>query len=269
MFTSSPLLIAGTLFPAGLENRSEQKSFKAGVRYGLETPQTPQTATDSALNWELLVKPCFLLFQSCVCWLPAHCHSSVCSTELWQHQNISNSQLVARLGNTPVTLLRITLWLAGLALPQLSALSQVDTLWQDFMKTARINWQKQRCIGYVVNLLPSRPPSFSPSEPDFPDKESHSQSKKGDRRCQCRFLSCPNHRHRWTCSKHACTAQGFDHVQQKKSFSRAIGMENIAFTCVRQVYILRRRPTRVDKTPQPRDRQLSNVAAVPIATGVD
>ena len=50
MFTSCPLLIAGTLFPAGLENRSEQKSFKAGIRYGLETPQTPQTAKDSALN---------------------------------------------------------------------------------------------------------------------------------------------------------------------------------------------------------------------------
>ena len=47
MFTSCPLLIAGTLFPAGLENRNEQKSFKAGVRYGLETPQT---AKDSALN---------------------------------------------------------------------------------------------------------------------------------------------------------------------------------------------------------------------------
>ena len=50
MFTSCSLLIASTLFPAGLENRSEQKSFKAGVRYGLETPQTPQTAEDSALN---------------------------------------------------------------------------------------------------------------------------------------------------------------------------------------------------------------------------
>ena len=50
MFTSCPLLIDGTLSPAGLENRSEQKSFKAGVRYGLETPQTPQTAKDSALN---------------------------------------------------------------------------------------------------------------------------------------------------------------------------------------------------------------------------
>ena len=95
MFTSCPLLIADTLFPAGLENRSEQKSFKAGVHYGLKTPPSPQTAKDSALNWELQVKPCFLLFQSCVCWLPAHCHSSVCSTELW-HQNISNSQSVAR-----------------------------------------------------------------------------------------------------------------------------------------------------------------------------
>ena len=95
MFTSCPLLIADTLFPAGLENRSEQKSFKAGVHYGLETPPSPQTAKDSALNWELQVKPCFLLFQSCVCWRPAHCHSSVCSTELW-HQNISNSQSVAR-----------------------------------------------------------------------------------------------------------------------------------------------------------------------------
>ena len=40
MFTSCPLLIADTLFPAGLENRSEQKSFKAGVHYGLETPQS-------------------------------------------------------------------------------------------------------------------------------------------------------------------------------------------------------------------------------------
>ena len=49
MFTSCPLLIGGTLFPAGLENRSEQKSFKAGIRYGLETPQTAQTAKDSAL----------------------------------------------------------------------------------------------------------------------------------------------------------------------------------------------------------------------------
>ena len=34
----------------------------------------------------------------------------------------------------------------------------------------------------------------------------------------------------------------------KKELLRAIGIENIAFTCVRQVYILRRRPTRVDKT---------------------
>ena len=34
----------------------------------------------------------------------------------------------------------------------------------------------------------------------------------------------------------------------KKELLRAIGMENIAFACVRQVYILRRRPTRVDKT---------------------
>ena len=34
----------------------------------------------------------------------------------------------------------------------------------------------------------------------------------------------------------------------KKELLRAIGMENIAFSCVRQVYILRRRPTKVDKT---------------------
>ena len=115
MFTSCPLLIAGTLFPAGLENRSEQESFKAGIRYGLETPQTPQTAKDSALNWE----PCFLLFQSCGCWLPAHCHSSVCSTDFGTKISLIASQL---LGNTPVTPLRIPLWLAGLALPQLSAL---------------------------------------------------------------------------------------------------------------------------------------------------
>ena len=43
---------------------------------------------------------------------------------------------------------------------------------------------------------------------------------------------------------------------------RAIGMENIAFTCVRQVYILRRRPipgsTKLAKTPQTRDRPCSS-----------
>ena len=140
MFTSCPLLIADTLFPAGLENRSEQKSFKAGVHYGLETPQSPQTAKDSALKWELQVKPCFLLFQSCACWLPGHCHSSVCSTELW-HQNISKiaSQLQ---GNTPVTLLRIPLWLTGLAQHFLSSLPWVRLTHYD-----RTSWKQQGLTG--------------------------------------------------------------------------------------------------------------------------
>ena len=60
----------------------------------------------------------------------------------------------------------------------------------DQLAEAGVHWVCCKSLAKPATLV------LEPSEQDFMDKESHSQSKKRDRRCQCRFLSCPNHRHR-------------------------------------------------------------------------
>ena len=117
----------------------------------------------------------------------------------------------------------------------------------DSSRTASRNWQKQVCFGYVVNLSPSRPPMFSPSESESPDKESHSQSKQHSRRCRCQPLSAVpitevvEHAPSMLLPRTALIMNS-----SKTELLRVIGMANI--TCARQISILRRRPTRVDKT---------------------
>ena len=126
---------------------------------------------------------------------------------------------------------------------------------KDQLAEADVHWV------YVVNLLPSRPPSFSPS---FRTRRAILNPRSAIVAVNVDFCPVPT-TDIVEQAPSTLLPRRASIMNRKKELLRAIGMENIPFTCVTQVYILRRRPTRVDKTghnsttKRPTD---SNLAAV-------